>query len=487
MRSTGILLPVFSLPSDYGIGGFGRSAYEFVDYLSMCGQSYWQLLPLGQTSYGDSPYQSPSAFAGNPYFIDPETLCDKGYVPKEALLSLTPASGSIDYGRLYRERNDFLRRAYLGFLENIPADYYEFLRREEEWLTPYALFMVLKDRQGGGTFLDFDEETLKRENYDVLCREYSREMDYYRFLQYEFSAEWDALHAYARSRGIKIIGDIPIYVSADSVDVWSCPEQFVLDAELRPKFIAGVPPDDFAADGQVWGNPLYDWEYMKRDGYSWWCRRMKRSLALYDKVRIDHFVGFSNYYSIPAGDETAARGEILPGPGYEFFATLREKLGRMDIIAEDLGMLRGGVDELLEATGFPGMRVLEFSFSGEDNPHDPKNYPKNCVAYTGTHDNPPFMGFWLKIPLERRRSLSRRFPRGYPHVCDRAVAYVMESEADTVIIPMQDYLRLGDEGRINAPAVLSDKNWSWVLPDDYARASVARRIINITDASGRRR
>lgn len=480
MRSAGILLPVFSLPSKYGIGTFGKKAYEFVDFLHLGRQSYWQILPLVPTSFGDSPYQSVSAFAGNPYFIDPEILLEKGYVREEDLSLLSDGGAYIDYGALYRERYPFLRRAYEGFRRSPPADFAAYCEREGEWLTPYALFMVLKETLPGQTFRDWDGDTLHRRNFDALCARYAEQMDFWRFLQYEFEAEWLALKAYANARGIRIIGDLPIYVSSDSADVWAHPEQFLLDGDLRSTKVAGVPPDAFSAEGQLWGNPLYDWAYMKEDGYRWWKSRLARSARLYDRIRIDHFVGFSNYYAIPADASDALGGEILPGPGAPFFASVRQAIGRVDIIAEDLGMLQEGVPELLATTGFPGMKVIQFSFFGEDNPHALARHTRNCVVYTGTHDNQTLAGFWRGLSVEVRRSLSRRFPQGYPHIIDRVIAYAMSSVADTVIIPMQDYMRLGDEARINTPAVLSSRNWAWRLPADYSRASVGRRILTLT-------
>lgn len=478
MKKCGILLPIFSLPSEYGIGTFGRSAYEFIDFLNSCGQSIWQILPLSPTSYGDSPYQSPSAFAGNPYFIDPRVLLEKGYVREEDLAELSPAGERIDYGLLYRERYPFLRKAYVGFMKNVPTDYDEFKAKHERWLMPYALFMAIKDEMGGCDFHLWPDELLHGGKDPELYEKYKGSMEFYIFMQYEFFSEWSALKAYANSKGIEIMGDIPIYVAPDSADVWSEPYEFMLDERLNPKSVAGVPPDAFSADGQLWGNPLYDWERMRDGGYDWWVRRISHAAEMYDKVRIDHFLGFSNFFSIPAGASTPAEGTVVKGPRMDLFSVVKEKCPGIDIVAEDLGMLRDGVEELLSATGFPGMKVIQFSFDGYDNPHDPKNHTKNSVVYTGTHDNSTTLGFWSSLERSARLRYSRRLPKSRTEIVDRLIAYAMQSVAETVIIPMQDYLHLGDEARINAPST-KNGNWGWIMPSNYRRAPIAKRIKNM--------
>lgn len=484
MKKCGILLPVFSLPSEYGIGTFGKSAYDFIDFLCECGQSFWQILPLSQTSYGDSPYQSPSAFAGNPYFIDPDILVKKGYLEPAELKSLTKATGYIDYGRVYEERYPLLRKAYSAFKAHLPKDYSAFLEENADWLDSYAFFMAIKDEIGGGDFHTFPEEYLHRKDIKKMEERFSESADFYKFLQYEFSVQWQALRKYANKKGIKIIGDIPIYVSADSADVWGNSEEFLLDEDLCPVAVAGVPPDAFSEDGQLWGNPLYNWEKMKENGYSWWCRRIGHAVKLYDKIRIDHFVGFSNYFSIPKDAGTPAEGKIVIGPRYALFECIREAHPDADIIAEDLGMMQDGVEALLRMTGFPGMKVIQFSFDGEDNPHAPENHTENTVVYTGTHDNPTAKGFFLSLDRGSQIRYSRLLPKSYTNTVDRIIAYAMASVSETVIIPIQDYMRLGNEARINAPST-TESNWAWTIPENYNRAPLKRRILQFAKESGR--
>jgi len=485
MKKCGILLPIFSLPSEYGIGSFGKSAYNFVDFLDRAGQSYWQILPLSQTAFGDSPYQSPSAFAGNPYFIDPDILFEKGYIEKSDLEALTKAEKHVDYGRLYEERYPLLRKAHQGFVANIPDGYADFLKENAYWLDDYSLFMAIKNKNGGGDFHFWQSAELHKENIDALREELKEEISFCCFIQYEFIAQWKDLRKYANSKGIKIIGDLPIYVSCDCADLWAEPSQFLLDENLWPAKVAGVPPDDFSATGQLWGNPLYDWEYMKSTGYDWWVRRIRHAAVLYDKIRIDHFIGFSNYFSIPKDATTPLEGSVMKGPGYEIFEVIKREVPEADIIAEDLGMLREGVDELLLRTGFPGMKVIQFSFEGGDsNPHTLKNHTENCVVYTGTHDNPTAKGFLDTLDRSQKLRYSRRMPRGYKSGVDRMIAYAMSSVADTVIIPMQDYLKLGDEARINSPST-KEGNWGFILPNGALKTTLSKRIKAFAFDSGR--
>ena len=475
MKKCGILLPIFSLPSRYGIGGFGKSAYEFIDFLKAAGQSYWQILPLSQTSFGDSPYQSPSAFAGNPYFIDPDMLAAEGYLSSADLEALTLTGENIDYGRLYTERYPMLRRAYEVFKKSPTKDFLKFKRENSFWLETYALFMAIKDDMGGREFLLWEKELLHGGRDKALEVRYAEKMGFYEFVQYEFMKQWEKLHKYANRNGIKIIGDIPIYVSLDSADVWGNPEEFLLDGDLKPSKVAGVPPDAFSAEGQLWGNPLYNYGRMREGGYKWWCQRIAHAARLYDKIRIDHFIGFSNFFAIHADAESPKQGSVIKGPGEEIFKCIKAAVPKADIIAEDLGMLREGVDELLEATGFPGMKVIQFSFEGEDNPHAPKNHKSNSIVYTGTHDNQTSKGFWQSLPAEARLRYGRLLPKGYSDPADRLIAYAMSSISDTVIIPMQDYMRKGDEARINAPSTTT-KNWAWMLPQGYRRAALLKRV-----------
>ncbi|MBQ7333076.1 MAG: 4-alpha-glucanotransferase [Clostridia bacterium] len=476
MKKTGILLPIFSLPSEYGIGTFGKSAYEFVDFLAEAHQSYWQILPLNPTGFGDSPYQSPSAFAGNPYFIDPEFLVRDAYLKKEDLNSLTKTRDKIDYGIIYNERFPLLRKAFLSFRENVPEDFFVFLKRESYWLENFALFMALKHANGGREFHLWSFDEIHKTDLNALKEKHADEIDFNYFLQYLFDKQWKALKAYANGKGVKIIGDIPIYVSLDSADVFGAPENFLLDKDLKPTLVAGVPPDDFSKDGQLWGNPLYDWDKMRENGYAWWCSRVKRASELYDKIRIDHFLGFSNYFAIPAGEESALSGHIRKGVGYSLFIRIREEVPGASIIAEDLGMLQDGVPELLSATGFPGMKVMQFSLGGKDNPHAPENHVENCVVYTGTHDNPTSLGFYKSLSDREKRKLRARLPKTSRNTLDRFIDYALSTPAETVIIPIQDYLGLGNEARINAPST-DTGNWCWIMPKNYNSKKTISKIL----------
>ena len=390
MRASGVLMPVSSLPSRYGIGCFSKEAYEFVDCLERAGQSKWQVLPLGPTGYGDSPYQPFSTFAGNPYFIDLDMLVEEGLLFKEECEQLQWGGDPrfVDYERIYFSKNEILRKAYGRF--DADDKFYAFCKKEQEWLEPYCLFRAIKDSQNGALWTTWPEELRKSDSKEVQNKkkELEKEMEYYQFLEYEFDCQWNKLKAYANKKGITIIGDLPIYVAIDSADAWANPMMFQMDENGVPSAIAGCPPDAFSADGQMWGNPLYDWKTQKKTGYKWWIQRMKRSLVLYDTVRIDHFRGFAEYYAIPADAENALEGEWKEGPGIDLFRAMEKALGDMDVIAEDLGTLDEKVFDLMDETGYPGMKVLQFAFdSGNTNFYLPHRYKKNCVVYTGTHDN----------------------------------------------------------------------------------------------------
>lgn len=461
MRRKGILLPVFSLPSRYGIGDFGAEAYKFVDFLAETGQDLWQILPLNQTSFGDSPYQSPSAYAGNPYFIDPEALASEGLLTEGELNGRQVPPGPVDYARLYGERYALLRLAYSRFDGEGEA----FLRfcAQTPWLKDYCDFMALKAGNGGRDWQSWPEEERRRGRAQAPADE----AKFYAFLQFEFFRQWKALKAYANGKGIRIVGDLPIYVSADSADVWSQPAYFQLDEELRPTAVAGVPPDGFTPEGQLWGNPLYDWVKMEADGFSWWLERFGAAFALYDEVRVDHFRGFAAYYSVPYGDRTAKNGKWVQAPGKALFARVKEVFPSAPVWAEDLGYLDDSVRELLAYTGYPGMKVLQFAFDCKNSEYLPKNYPENCVAYTGTHDNTTsraYLGSVRGLAKWRVRLAVRRRPfETKTHAFVRAV---LQSPAATAVIPMQDYLELGAEARINTPSTLGG-NWVWRLPQNY--------------------
>ena len=469
-RSAGILLPISSLPSKYGIGCFDKAAYVFVDFLKDAGQTCWQILPLGQTSYGDSPYQSFSTFAGNPYFISLDALCDEQLLTKEECeAAALPDTDYIDYSRLYETRYSLLRKAY-NRMENDNA-VSEFTA-SQPWLEDYALFMALKDHFGGVSWDNWTEDIrLRKEDALKHWKErLAKEIGFYQFLQYQFFRQWNNLKAYANANGIRIIGDIPIYVAFDSADAWANPELFQLDEMGLPKAVAGCPPDGFAADGQLWGNPLYDWEYHKGTGFKWWIERLRQCFAMYDVVRIDHFRGFDEYYSIPYGDKTAKNGHWEQGPGMELFHAVEAALGKREVIAEDLGFLTDSVKQLLASTGFPGMKVLEFAFDSRDtgSGYLPHCYPNNCVVYTGTHDNDTILGWFETAPEEFQNNAIRYLrltkEEGY-HIGMMRCAWA--SVADTAIMQMQDFLGLGVEGRMNTPSTPGG-NWTWrCLPGDY--------------------
>ena len=484
-RRAGILLPISSLPSPYGIGSFGKAAYDFVDFLKEANQTYWQVLPICPTSFGDSPYSSPSTFAGNPYFIDLDLLAEDNLLRAKDYVKISKNSNYVDYAYLYEVRYTILRKAYDNFLKMAPIDYASFVNNNYDWLHDYAIFMYLKDKYHGASF-DVWDDKYKFYNEEVLKEFSEEELGFYYFLQYEFSKQWTNLKAYANKKGIRIIGDIPIYVAYDSADVWANPKNFKLDKNLKPSRVAGCPPDAFSEDGQLWGNPLYNYKFMKADGYSWWIKRCKRAFTLYDIVRIDHFRGFEAYWSIPFGDLTARGGKWEKGPNYSIFKAIKEALGDKEFIAEDLGYLTEGVYKLLAKTGFPGMKVLEFAFDeNEKNEHLPKNYVTNTTCYIGTHDNYPAKGWYLELSGKALEDANRHLnPKDADDVVDILIKMGYESIANTVIIQMQDFLHLGIEARINTPSTTTN-NWAWRLDEDYAKDSLAKKIASLTKKSKR--
>lgn len=475
MRKAGILMPITSLPSPYGIGTMGEAAREFVRFLHKAGQSYWQILPICPTSYGDSPYQSFSSYAGNPYMIDLDELSEAGLLEKDEYKNIDWDSNpeKADYGLLYNRRFGVLRKAAKTAEEKYQTELTEFRKENHKWLSDYALFMAIKDEQNGVSWLEWPEILRKRDNKALAVEreKLKDEIKFWECVQFLFFTQWKKLKAYANENGIKIIGDIPIYVSSDSADVWANPEQFQLDDNLMPISVAGCPPDGFSADGQLWGNPLFNWKVMKEQDYNWWVDRIAYQTQIYDMLRIDHFRGFDAYYSIPYGDKTARNGEWKEGPGIDLFNVIKEKLGELPIIAEDLGFLTDSVRKLLKDTGFPGMKVLEFAFDSRDTESGylPHLYPKNCVVYAGTHDNETILG-WFDTISEEDAEYAKKYMRlseaeGY-HWGMMRTAWA--SVADTAIMQMQDILGLGKNARMNTPSTLSDKNWSWrCLPGVY--------------------
>lgn len=502
-RAGGILLPVFSLPGRYGIGCFSKEAYAFVDFLKKAGQKYWQILPIGPTSYGDSPYQSFSTFAGNPYFIDLEALIREGLLSREECDRLLPVKreDDIDYGQLYQSRFELLYRAYQKSSFKSDPSYQKFLAKNSEWLPDYALFMALKDAAGGKSFYEWDKPLVHREGNALSAarKEHADRIDFYQFLQYEFSLQWTKLKDYANAQGISIIGDIPIYVAEDSADVWASPQLFQMDADGRPSGVAGCPPDGFSATGQRWGNPLYDWEYHEKTGFSWWIRRIRRCRELYDVIRIDHFRGFDEYYAIPSSEQTAINGKWMPGPGMKLFSAIRKELGQVPIIAEDLGFMTDTVRKLVKDSGYPNMKVLEFAFDGRNldesgnavsssNEYLPHFYDKNCVVYTGTHDNETVMG-WLGSIRPQEKSEAREYLGLSRFASDRTIAkrlvrLAVSSTANTCVIPMQDYLLLDNRARINTPSTLGG-NWRWRLKKRQLSDRLAESICHQSALFGR--
>lgn len=495
MRGSGILLAVSSLPSKYGIGCFSKEAYDFADRLQEAGQSFWQILPLGPTGYGDSPYQSFSTFAGNPYFIDLEELTAKGLLKEEECLSADMGSDpeKADYEKLYKSRYLLLEKAFKRANIKENNEYSEFLKENSFWLEDYALFMAAKSEFDNKSWYLWEEKIRLRDGkaLEELREKLKDKIDFQKYMQFEFFSQWKKLKAYVNSKGIKIIGDIPIYVSLDSADAWANPQLFQLDENNMPSRIAGCPPDGFSAEGQLWGNPLYDWDYHKSTGYSWWIKRIEYSFKLYDILRIDHFRGFDQYYSIPFGAETAAQGRWEQGPGIELFKAVEQKLGKREVIAEDLGYLTDSVRKLVSDCGFPGMKVLEFAFDSRDSSgaehYFPYNYSENSVVYTGTHDNETITG-WFKNITEEERQLARLYlnDRYTPdsQIYWDFVCLAMSSVSKWCIIPMQDLLGLDNSARMNTPSTVS-VNWKWRLKKDGFQKSLAEKIHNITQCYGR--
>ncbi len=490
MRKGGVLLPVSSIPSKYGIGTFSKQAYEFVDFLERAGQSFWQILPLGPTGYGDSPYQSFSTFAGNPYYIDLEELIKKGWLTKEECDACDFGSddGYVDYEKIYLSRFWILKIAYERSNIKEDKEFGKFKEDNAAWLEDYALYMAVKNSFHGISWIEWEEDIRLRkpEAMKAYKEKFADEIEFYQFQQFVFAVQWLALKAYANKKKISIIGDIPIYVAFDSADTWANPELFQLDESCTPTGVAGCPPDSFSATGQLWGNPLYKWEYHKETGYEWWMQRISYCYRLYDVVRIDHFRGFDEYYFIPYGDTTAEFGHWEKGPGYDIFKVMKEKIGKKPVIAEDLGFLTPSVISLVKKTGYPGMKILQFAFdSREESDYLPHNYSNNSVVYTGTHDNDTTMGWYGSLNRQ-----DKAFAKRYLNIKAKKEIYwefiraALSSVADTAIIPVQDYLGLGSEARVNMPSTLGN-NWKWRLRDGQLDDSLAERIREITKLYGR--
>ena len=484
MRTSGILMHITSLPGSCGVGTMGRQARCFLDFLKSAGQSCWQILPLTPTGYGDSPYQSCSAFAGNHYLIDLDLLKEEGLLSQEDLQKPVwcHEENKADFGLLYENKLKVLKKAFGNFQKD--SSFYDFCLKNADWLSDFALFMALKDQFQGKPWYEWDKP-LKFRDPDAVWnarRKLKEEIQFYQFVQYLFYKQWDDIHAYARKQGISIIGDVPIYVPLDSVDVWRNPELFQLDEDLNPEMVAGVPPDAFTADGQLWGNPLYRWDEMEKNGFSWWIHRLSAAGKLYDVIRLDHFRGFEAYWAVPFGDKNARGGQWIKGPGMAFIGAVQKELPDLPLIAEDLGFLTQEVLDLRDASGYPGMKILEFAFdSREPSDYLPHNYKANSVCYTGTHDN---------------MTMRQWFDTASPDAVDYAAEYMNLSEkeglvwgvirtayasvSDLCIVQMQDFLNLGREARMNFPGTLSDQNWSWRMEKGAATPELAARIRKLT-------
>ena len=490
-RSSGILLPIFSLPSRYGVGTLGQAAYDFIDFLAEADQAWWQILPVGPTSYGDSPYQCYSTFAGNPYFVDLDLLVADGLLKKSELRGVDFGSdpSQVDYGKLYENRFPLLRKAYARGRETMAEEFAAFRRENERWLDDYALFMAAKDHFSGKPWTEWPDDDLRMHRPEAVRRwaeKLAEDVEFYSFIQLLFFRQWALLREYAHDHGVGIIGDVPIYVAMDSADTWSSPESFQLDDQNVPTAVSGVPPDYFSEDGQLWGTPLYRWDAMRADGYGWWIRRVEGAAKLYDALRIDHFRGFEAYWSVPYGDKTAKNGKWVKGPGMDLVGRLTGWFHDVQFIAEDLGFITPELQALLTESGLPGMKVLEFAFdSREPSNYLPHTYGPNCVCYTGTHDNTTLAAWRDEADPD-----DVAFADEYLGLNDeegRNIGMIrggMSSVAVLFVAQLQDWLNTGAESRINTPGKLGG-NWLWRLRPEDVPAGLAKKIARMTRNYGR--
>ncbi|MDO5520535.1 MAG: 4-alpha-glucanotransferase [bacterium] len=488
-RGAGILMPISSLPSPYGIGTLGKAAYHFVDQLAQAKQTYWQVLPIGPTSFGDSPYQSFSTFAGNPYFIDLNRLAEEGLLDKKKLRNIHWGDDPqyVSYETIWKHRFKVLHKAYEQFMLTTDEQFDKFCEKEAEWLEDYSLYMALKEHFDNKEWLAWEDDLRfrKQETMDKYRKELKQEIRFWKFLQYKFYEQWKALKEYANKKKIKIIGDIPIYVAIDSADVWANPSLFKLDEDLKPTEVAGCPPDAFSDEGQKWGNPLYDWKRMEQDDFAWWKKRMKAAAKIYDVIRIDHFIGIVRYYVIPV-DKSAKEGWFLMGPGMKLIHAIDKVLGDAKVIAEDLGVLVPKVGKVLNQAGYPGMKVLEFAFDGNrNNPYLPHCYKRNCVVYGGTHDNDTLEGYYDLLP-KKQLNYAMRYcgATNREELVDKVITMAYASVADMVIFQMQDILKKDNSARMNYPSTIGN-NWRWRLQKGEFKKQQINMLKQLTLTYGR--
>ena len=489
MRESGILMHITSLPSPYGVGTMGKAAYQFIDFLHKSGQHCWQILPVTPTGYGDSPYQSCSTYAGNHYLIDLDILVEEGLLKKSEITKInwSDEPTRVNFGKLYNHRLDVLELAFRRFCPDEAFD--AFCHSNDSWIWDFAMFMALKERNGGKPWYCWEAPLKYREDAALtkVWQELEERIRFYCFIQYLFQRQWEKLRTYAHEKGIRIIGDVPIYVPLDSADVWSNPRLFDLDEKLDPIAVAGCPPDGFNADGQLWGNPLYRWDAHRQENFAWWVRRMGAAGQRYDMVRLDHFRGFESYWAVPFGDETARGGKWMIGPGMDFINAMKQQLPHVKMIAEDLGFLTKEVKALQKASGYPGMKVLTFAFdSREPSDYLPHTYTAASVCYTGTHDNMTTRQ-WFDAAPKASVKYAREYMRIDPQEGDvwGTIRTAMASVSELCIIPMQDYLELGSEARTNFPGTQSNKNWTWRATKGYLTAALSKRIYRLTELYGR--
>ncbi len=479
MRKSGILMHISSLPSPYGIGTMGKSAYEFVDFLCESKTSVWQVLPIGQTGYGDSPYQSVSSFAGNPYFIDLDILVEEGLLFKEHLPKRKIDQEKVDFGEMYYERYEVLKRSYEISFKTISEEIESF-KKQHKWLEDYSYFMAMKNHFGGVSWQEWEDECARMHDESAI-RKYGQELEndinFYCYIQYLFYKQWKKLRKYANDRGIKICGDMPIYCASDSADVWANSENFQLSDAKKSENVAGVPPDYFSEDGQLWGNPLFDWEYLKENNFKFWIERMKSTSELFDIVRLDHFIGFAKYYSISADSTNAKEGVWMEGPKYALFDKISEEVASLEIIAEDLGVAFEEVDNMKNHYGYPGMHILTFMLDPNEGTDTPLSGVKeNSIIYTGTHDNDTTLGWWNSLDEEEREKIAKKINLSDGEcIVDKLIEICFESNSDTVVIPIQDYLKLDESARMNIPGVASG-NWQFRVKTGDVTSELAKKI-----------